>query len=351
MSNPNAGYFSMISLVDIITGAFGAVILLFAITPKGSGDMAQPLVTIAGTLITNRASIEAKLPDSLTGKVSVGDTLLFVVTDTTIGTVAAETPAPTPSDPVSTSDPRKPPPCAVAASTTHFNCNDNKTPDPNDDQFSFRLTVTGGQPGGTWEGSIAGRKLSGIYNVSVPVGPLPASQAEYALKVWDTQRGECVYQSIVPSKNCSAIPSPPPPGPTNPDPLPTISGGRIVVFLDWEGGKDHDLNLKVVHGRIVRYGGRAGNKRASNRHFTDLGGYEYVRFNEIYSSTFDVSAILGATKATHVKGRIVLVSRDANGRTLNSKTIPVEVNSRKRWQKIGSFELDSAGKLNFQSAN
>ncbi|OWY22041.1 hypothetical protein C7N43_09165, partial [Sphingobacteriales bacterium UPWRP_1] len=73
------------------------------------------------------------------------------------------------------------PPCLVSIEITGKTCNNNGTPsNPNDDTYTFVLTVFGAGTGSTWEGSFNNVAL-GVYqfgptpyNTPVPLGPFPA---------------------------------------------------------------------------------------------------------------------------------------------------------------------------------
>ncbi len=68
-----------LSFLDLITGALGAVIFLFVITPKG-GSSASDVRQVAMYLDTSEMKIFGDLHDSLTSK-QVGDTLFTVLVD------------------------------------------------------------------------------------------------------------------------------------------------------------------------------------------------------------------------------------------------------------------------------
>ena len=79
MSRRNTELFSL-SMLDLLTGALGAIIFLFIITPKGEGAvpaMAQHAVVYFDTL---EMKIHGALPDSLLAKRN-GDSLLVVLKD------------------------------------------------------------------------------------------------------------------------------------------------------------------------------------------------------------------------------------------------------------------------------
>lgn len=68
-----------LSFLDLITGALGAVIFLFIITPKG-GSAAPDVNQVVMYLDTSEMKIFGNLHDSLQGK-QIGDTLLTVLVD------------------------------------------------------------------------------------------------------------------------------------------------------------------------------------------------------------------------------------------------------------------------------
>lgn len=336
----------LISLLDVITGAFGAVILLFAITPKGAGDFPFR-TTLSATLVHEEKNPNTylQLPDSLHQIIQYGDTIQMVVKDSIHRAPCPEVPGPTPSRPTppgSTPGPTSPD-CTLAATISKIACKDKGTPSPDDDELSFNLVVAGGQRGENWIGTIGHLQLTGMYDITVPVGPLPASKI-YTLKVWDEKKpSKCVYQTEVNSAPCSV----PPPISDKPTVLNEIPG-NLVIRLDWVGGRDNDLNLQVKKGSIIRDGYTPGSRNDLFKHFTDRGSYEYVRDQgAVKGQTYSINVALGrSATASSVKGTLTITARDDRGKTSDTKTIALTVNSTKQ-QKAGQFTVDNAGKIQF----
>lgn len=78
MSRRNIQLFNL-SMLDLLTGALGAIIFLFIITPKG-GQSAAPIQQAAIYFDTTQMKIHGLLPDSLLSKMP-GDSLLVVMVD------------------------------------------------------------------------------------------------------------------------------------------------------------------------------------------------------------------------------------------------------------------------------
>jgi hypothetical protein len=335
----------LISLLDVITGAFGAVILLFAITPKGTGDT-LPRTTVDATLILEKNSTitSLQLPDSLHQTIHYGDTIQMVVKDSMYRAPCPNTSGSGPTPPI---PPTPPTHCTLAATISKIACKDKGTPSPDDDELTFNLVVKGGQRGENWVGTIGNLQLTGMYDITVPVGPLPASKI-HTLKVWDEKKhSKCVYQTEVNSAPCSVQP----PTPSDPHGLTKIPG-NLVILLNWVGGRENDLNLQVKKKKgniyIKRDGDTQGNKNDLFRHFTDRGSYEYVRDQgSVKGQTYSINVALGSiATASSVNGTLTIIARDDQGKTSDTKTIALTVNST-RWQKKGQFTVDNTGKIQF----
>jgi hypothetical protein len=96
-----------LSFLDLLSGALGAVIFLFIITPKGGGEAAATTPQLALRVDTLSGQFWGDLPDSLRHK-RIGDTLLTVLIDYRIlpGVQRRAKPEPV----VETPDPRPAPP-------------------------------------------------------------------------------------------------------------------------------------------------------------------------------------------------------------------------------------------------
>lgn len=332
----------LISLLDVITGAFGAVILLFAIAPKGAGDFPFRTTVDATLILEENSTITSfRLPDSLNQTIHYGDTIQMVVKDSTYRAPCPGAPrsVPTPSIP-----PTPPPHCTLAATISKSACKNKGTPSPDDDELTFNLVVTGGQRGKNWVGTIGNIQLTGMYDITVPVGPLPASKI-HTLKVWDEKKpSKCVYQTEVNSAPCSSGKPIPHPDDSTDVTIP----GNLVILLNWVGGRENDLNLQVKKGNIIRDGYTPGSRNNLFRHFTDRGSYEYVRDQgSVKGQTYSINVALGSiATASSVKGTLTIIARDDQGKTSDKKTIALNVNST-RWQKAGQFTVDNTGKIQF----
>ncbi|OWY24595.1 T9SS C-terminal target domain-containing protein [Sphingobacteriales bacterium UPWRP_1] len=131
------------------------------------------------------------------------------------------------------------PPCLVSIQITGKACNNNGTPsNPNDDTYTFVLTVTGAGTGSTWSGSFNNAALGvyqfgpTLYNTPVPMGPFPAGPftggpsvpplyfpngLDITINVNDTANPACAANTIVTS-----------PGPCS-NVIPTLTINDITV--------------------------------------------------------------------------------------------------------------------------
>ncbi|OWY25739.1 hypothetical protein C7N43_31380, partial [Sphingobacteriales bacterium UPWRP_1] len=120
------------------------------------------------------------------------------------------------------------PPCLVSIEITGKACNNNGTPsNPNDDTYTFVLTVFGAGTGSTWQGSFNNVAL-GVYqfgptpyNTPVPMGPFPAGPftggpsvpplyfpngLDITINVYDSANQSCAANTVVTSTGpCSNV--------------------------------------------------------------------------------------------------------------------------------------------------
>jgi hypothetical protein len=87
--------------------------------------------------------------------------------------------------------------CSISASTANVLCSDNGTPsDPNDDTFTFDLTVTGTNTGSGWTANDP-NNASGSYGATVNLGPYPISGGNLSFTVSDISDPGCTTQVTV----------------------------------------------------------------------------------------------------------------------------------------------------------
>ncbi len=67
--------------------------------------------------------------------------------------------------------------CSLLSSQTDLQCNDQGTVTTTDDTYTFKLTVIGRNIGTSWNASVAGDNISGVYNQVYSFGPYPNSGA------------------------------------------------------------------------------------------------------------------------------------------------------------------------------
>lgn len=260
--------FSLISMMDMLTGALGAVILLFAIVPKQRLALNASANTQVVSLWQDATSgdLWGPLPDSIknTYAIKKGDTLMVVIADyknMPCGEVA-DTPTTAPGG----TSPRPPkwpsgdpsgtapvPPtvtvepgdtkCVVSATIGKIQCDPNGTPtDPDDDVFSFEILVAGANVSKNgWSAAIGGRAISGQYDQVQRVTGLKIVPTPYRLTVRDRDKpAEGVSETEVASPPvCSEKPKP------FGLPAKTTIAGRLVVDLKWDDRtKDLDIVLE-----------------------------------------------------------------------------------------------------------
>ena len=285
--------FSLISFVDLLTGALGAVILLFILTPKQKcaewvvqGNF--PTVELWKDL--NKGFVFGEIPDSMKQFAWLkGDTLLVVIADykkmpvdTVLGMYetpdrggryggagggggSGEKQQPKPPEPV----------CGISASKSPLRCNDPNTPnDPNDDTYTFDLTVKGANAGKSgWKGKIGKLTISGKYDIPLKVGPLMISEGVQLLEVIDNENGKCVYTDYInPPKECSVPPVPR-------GHASSSIEGRFVAEIHWKDRKQ-EVDLIVEKSNVKCW---ANNKKTNFGKWGPEKGekiQEYINFNQ-----------------------------------------------------------------------
>lgn len=363
------GAFNTISLVDLLTGALGAVIALFAMVPK----MQMSEMTQGGTVFLtlpiaydqyNRI-LWGETPDSLRNfAIKEGDTLTVVVTsqdlmpkDTVYADVGGSSTAPSLSrrpytSPVSVEGEKlaEAGDCLLSPTFSDFVCDDKSTPSTEDDTFTATLNVKasrGGRYG--WVAKLDGRPLPrGEYDVPLKIGPLPIRKTPYTLEIMDTEQSKCVLQSSF------ASPSPCSTGKTEePTDDPNITGDA-VVSLTWEsiGNALVDLNLIIKYKGMICSGGRRNTPFAE--HTTEVGIQEYIRLQgrirndrrlpppagtyEIYVHNYASKLNRSIQGTVKIGGAKLLISKEIT-RTFQPERFP--------GKKIGEIVLDANGKYSF----
>ncbi|MDZ4682322.1 MAG: SdrD B-like domain-containing protein [Saprospiraceae bacterium] len=87
--------------------------------------------------------------------------------------------------------------CTIAATTSAPVCNDNGTPDnPNDDTYTFTLTVTGVNSGNNgWQAVVNGQPVTGTYGNAVTLGSFPIGTNVTITGIRDVVKG-CTAAAI-----------------------------------------------------------------------------------------------------------------------------------------------------------
>lgn len=84
--------------------------------------------------------------------------------------------------------------CLIETEVSNLLCNDNGTPsDPNDDTYTFDLTVTGFNTGESWSAG----DVSAAYGQTVPFGPIAISEGALNLTIVDVADSGCTAEVIV----------------------------------------------------------------------------------------------------------------------------------------------------------
>lgn len=83
--------------------------------------------------------------------------------------------------------------CAIDAEVTNVVCNVNGTgADPDDDQYSFTLLVSGRNTlATTWTGVVGGQPIKGTYGTPIVLGPFSIASGNRAISVWDDANSNC----------------------------------------------------------------------------------------------------------------------------------------------------------------
>jgi len=86
--------------------------------------------------------------------------------------------------------------CAIVANINNTGCDNNATPtDPNDDVFTFTVTVMGSNTGLGWIASVGGTDIgSGLYGAPVDFGPFPVSGGPVTILFRDSEESSCTYE-------------------------------------------------------------------------------------------------------------------------------------------------------------
>lgn len=95
------------------------------------------------------------------------------------------------------------PQCSLTVTLLDVMCDQMDTSNPNDDQFSFTLTIIGGGPWG-WSGG----GLSGTYGVPTVFGPYDVSNGEVCIEFHDMDNPTCIGNICVDAPPPCSVPGP-----------------------------------------------------------------------------------------------------------------------------------------------
>lgn len=88
--------------------------------------------------------------------------------------------------------------CTISAAAGTATCNNNGTPnDPNDDTYTFALTVTGYNTGAGWTSVIQGQIETGAYGSPVTLGPFPIADGDLFFTVEDDDEINCETSAYI----------------------------------------------------------------------------------------------------------------------------------------------------------
>lgn len=370
----NVAAFSLISMMDMLTGALGAVILLFAIVPKQRLAVNASANTQVVDIWQDATSgnLWGALPDSIknTYAIKKGDTLMVVIADykNMPGDDVAHTPS---SDPGGTST-RPPkwrpgdaggtesvPPtvtvepgdtkCVVSATIGKIQCDPNGTPtDPDDDVFSFEILVAGANVSKNgWSAAIGGRSISGQYDQVQRVSGLKIVSTLYRLTVRDRDKpAEGVFETEIASPPvCSEKPKP------SGLPSKTVIAGRLVVDLKWDD-RTKDLDIVLEKGGTRCY---AANPKTTFGEWPKLQAkmrdktQEYIKWEkDPVPGQYNVYVWHHDRKDGPMKGKVVMEIRNKDKVTIFSESDERNFQySSFPGTKIGMLTINSDGTASY----
>ncbi|MDF1867531.1 MAG: SdrD B-like domain-containing protein [Saprospiraceae bacterium] len=96
------------------------------------------------------------------------------------------------------------PECHITGVASNIVCDDNGTPGPGDDTFTFDLLVTGTATGSGWTTSILGETIEGNYNETINLGSYPIIAGVLNFVIEDKDDSNCnVSVAVIPPAPCS----------------------------------------------------------------------------------------------------------------------------------------------------
>lgn len=167
----------------------------FNLTVNGSGTAATWEASASGQSFFGNYGSPAEIGpfDISTGNVSVTITDANDPGCTTTLTVSAPQPCSTPVV------------CDLTAAVTNILCHDAGTPNnPDDDTYTFLLTVSGSNPGDGWTATVLGTPWSGTIGTPVTIGPYAINSGILNFTVQHTGLPACSQNvSVTPPPACS----------------------------------------------------------------------------------------------------------------------------------------------------
>lgn len=154
----------------------------FGLTVSGTGTSTGWTTDIDGTSVSGAYGVQIPFGDLM---IADGD-LTFDITD---GSDAECTTTVTVTAPDACSNGAE---CTLTAVISDINCNNNGSgANPDDDTFTFSLTVTGEETGSGWIAEFGGSTQTGEYGTATTFGPFPISQGVIDLDIRDADDVTC----------------------------------------------------------------------------------------------------------------------------------------------------------------
>lgn len=360
--------FNMISMVDLMSGALGAVILLFLLVPKG-----QQINTVndafSAWVDPEGKQVWFEYPDSMKALVNpaIGDTLNVIIggykvfpkeKDVNIVEIPTnypsnrrnypdQRPPKEPEEPKFDTSKYDPKTCNIIGTTDAFACfNDGGTLDnPADDFFTFMLRVNGKNTSTKgWEAMIGNRTYTGRYQEATKIGPLKVNLQGYPLAIKDQEDPTCTFQTKISGASPCEI--------KVEEEIGTPLLGSLVFEIRWDS-LSKDLDLAVEKGGVRCWVGSP--KTSFGYYFKEKGRkmQEAIRsYKQISAGTYVIYASNYNTKQGPVNAIVSATIRDANSKVKFFREVRKTITySKGKGIKIGELLVDAAGNASFTAAN
>jgi hypothetical protein len=179
----------------------------------------------------------------------------------------------------------------VSVTISAINCNDNGTPDPNDDTFTFAVTATGGT--GPWGWDLPPANLMMIpYGTPYTFGPFQIVNGAITLTINDHDNPACVATFTVnPPAPCS---SPLPPDNCDEKIIGCIKYELLDITLDAEKNRTYRIRVtnsctnKLIYTAFQLPDGVTAMNPPDNSIYTAPSGREYAVRNPNFSPFYSI---------------------------------------------------------------